>query len=265
MEAALGGGAETPTRDVGAVVNELPSRRERRRLDQPAACAEAQRGLIMALAVFAVVFAGLNLVSGKAVRLFRLRLDAQQRRDARDREHGRDDRRHSRRPRPFGGSDHLAVQLHRVTEWETPPIRDRLDLDGSPASWRAVVAGAVNGFFIAYMRLQPIVVTLATMFVVQGVTLLVHARARRRRQRGSTPPIFTGDVIPNVLPSSLFMLVAALLRWALLRRTRFGVALYAVGSDEERARANGINSARREVHRLCHRRRNCYGIRRRLS
>ena len=35
------------------------------------------------------------------------------------------------------------------------------------------LAGAVNGFFIAYMRLQPIVVTLATMFVVQGVTLLV--------------------------------------------------------------------------------------------
>ncbi len=30
-----------------------------------------------------------------------------------------------------------------------------------------------NGFFIAFLRLQPIVVTLSTMFIVQGITLLV--------------------------------------------------------------------------------------------
>src|SRR3546814_2569823 len=33
--------------------------------------------------------------------------------------------------------------------------------------------GAVNGFFVAFMRLQPIVVTLSTTFIVQGITLLV--------------------------------------------------------------------------------------------
>ena len=33
-------------------------------------------------------------------------------------------------------------------------------------------AGAFNGFFIAVLRLQPIVVTLATMFILQGATLL---------------------------------------------------------------------------------------------
>jgi ribose transport system permease protein len=35
------------------------------------------------------------------------------------------------------------------------------------------VVGAVNGYFIAYRRLQPIVVTLATMFIVAGVNLLI--------------------------------------------------------------------------------------------
>jgi ribose transport system permease protein len=34
-------------------------------------------------------------------------------------------------------------------------------------------AGAFNGFFTAYLRIQPIVVTLATLFIVQGVALLV--------------------------------------------------------------------------------------------
>ena len=36
-----------------------------------------------------------------------------------------------------------------------------------------MAVGAFNGFFIAFLRLQPIVVTLSTMFILQGVTLLV--------------------------------------------------------------------------------------------
>src|SRR5207302_5693867 len=36
-----------------------------------------------------------------------------------------------------------------------------------------IATGLFNGFFIAVLRLQPIVVTLSTMFIVQGVTLLV--------------------------------------------------------------------------------------------
>jgi hypothetical protein len=39
------------------------------------------------------------------------------------------------------------------------------------ASWRS--CRSHQWLFVAYLRLQPIVVTLATMFVVQGVTLLV--------------------------------------------------------------------------------------------
>ncbi|MGT2468788.1 ABC transporter permease [Mesorhizobium atlanticum] len=36
-----------------------------------------------------------------------------------------------------------------------------------------MTVGAFNGFFIAWLRMQPIVVTLSTMFILQGVTLLV--------------------------------------------------------------------------------------------
>ena len=104
-----------------------------------------------------------------------------------------------------------------------------------------VVAGAANGFFIARLRLQPIVVTLANMFVVQGVTLLIQPEPG-----GSVSPdftvVFTGDLIPGVVPASLGVLGAALLLWALLRRTRLGVAIYAVGSDEDAARASGVRA-----------------------
>ncbi len=84
--------------------------------------------------------------------------------------------------------------------------------------------------------------TLATILVVQGVTLLV-LREPGGAVSAAYTTIFTGEVIPGMLPSSLVMLVGFLLLWALLRRTKFGVALYAVGSDEEAARANGIISA----------------------
>lgn len=99
--------------------------------------------------------------------------------------------------------------------------------------------GAFNGFFFAFMRLQPIVVTLSTMFIVQGITLLVLSRPG-----GSIPwqfsQFFVGDAIPGVLPAPLLMIFVAIGVWLVLKNTPFGVALYAVGSDEEAARANGV-------------------------
>ena len=99
--------------------------------------------------------------------------------------------------------------------------------------------GAFNGFFVAFMRLQPIVVTLSTMFIVQGITLLIMSRPG-----GSIPfefsQVFIGDAIPGVLPSPVVVLLVAVAAWLLIKNTRFGLSLYAVGSDEESARANGV-------------------------
>ena len=83
------------------------------------------------------------------------------------------------------------------------------------------IVGAFNGVLVAYMRLQPIVVTLASMFICQGVTLLVM-----KEPGGSVPPefssIFVGDLVPNLIPMPLVVLVGAVLVWGLIRRTRFG-------------------------------------------
>lgn len=99
--------------------------------------------------------------------------------------------------------------------------------------------GAVNGFFVAFMRLQPIVVTLSTMFIVQGITLLVLDKP------GGMIPyqfsgFFVGDAIPGVLPAPVLVIAAAIAVWLLIKNSRFGVAIYAVGGDEESARAAGI-------------------------
>lgn len=48
-----------------------------------------------------------------------------------------------------------------------------------------MASGAFNGFFVAALRMQPIVVTLATMFILQGVTLLVMDKPGGRSPRRS--------------------------------------------------------------------------------
>ena len=103
--------------------------------------------------------------------------------------------------------------------------------------------GAVNGFFIAYGRLQPVVVTLATMFIILGLNLLLMPDPGGYIPHGLSMT-FTGDVIPNGFPAALLVILIALLLWGAIRRTRFGTALYAVGGNEDAAFASGIAVAR---------------------
>jgi ribose transport system permease protein len=110
---------------------------------------------------------------------------------------------------------------------------------GAAAIAVGAVVGTVNGFFVAVMRLQPIVVTLASMFIVQGLTLLVLDKPG-----GEVPYEFggflTGDAISDLIPGPLVLILIALVIWGIVRNSRFGTGMYAIGSDEEAAVANGI-------------------------
>ena len=103
--------------------------------------------------------------------------------------------------------------------------------------------GAVNGFLVAYVRLQSIVVTLATMFIAQGAALLVL------KFPGGEMPwdfslVFTGDVVPEGLPAPVVVLAIAILFWLVLKNTRVGTGIYAIGSDAGSAQANGVDVRR---------------------
>ena len=102
--------------------------------------------------------------------------------------------------------------------------------------------GAVNGFFIAFVRLQPIVVTLSTMFIIQGVTLLILDKPG-----GFVSPsiggFYLGDLVPNWIPMPIALLVVVGFSWLWMKRTRFGTAIYAVGSDPHAAASAGLRVA----------------------
>lgn len=103
--------------------------------------------------------------------------------------------------------------------------------------------GALNGFLIAYVGLQSIVVTLAVMFVAQGAALLIL-----KFPGGEVPwafsLIFTGDAVAETLPAPVVVLLVAALAWLFLKNTRIGTGIYATGSHEESAAANGVDTRR---------------------
>jgi ribose transport system permease protein len=99
-------------------------------------------------------------------------------------------------------------------------------------------AGLLNGVLVTYGRLQPIIVTIATLAIWQGVALLVLPQPG-----GSIPAVVTNLLAGDIagLPASLIIFILLILLWQMLRRTPFLVTLYAIGNDERAARANGAS------------------------
>ncbi|MEO9339486.1 ABC transporter permease [Mesorhizobium sp. SB112] len=145
-----------------------------------------------------------------------------------------------------GGFDLSAGAVISLVNVVLASSMDPMSMETNIALWTLVGigigmgVGAFNGFFIAVLRMQPIVVTLSTMFILQGVTLLVMDKPGG----GVSPDLGTfylGDAIEGWLPMPLVVVGVVLLLWLWLKGTRFGTALYAVGSDADSAAAVGVN------------------------
>jgi len=102
-----------------------------------------------------------------------------------------------------------------------------------------VVLGAINGTGTAFFRINPFIMTLGTMSVAQGSAFLL-----REYPGGSVPPSYikglteTLEFIPVPV---LLMLGAVIVGVVLSKKTRFGRYTYAIGGNEESAKAAGIN------------------------
>lgn len=102
--------------------------------------------------------------------------------------------------------------------------------------------GAVNGFLIGYIRLQSIVVTLATMFVAQGAALLI-LKSPGGEVSYDFSTLLVGDLVADLVPMPLVIIGIGLLAWLFLKNTRLGTAIYATGSDPAAAAANRVDVA----------------------
>ena len=107
--------------------------------------------------------------------------------------------------------------------------------------------GAATGAVITWTRVPDIIVTLATSFVWAGVALQVMGTPGG----GGAPADFNNLVNGSVLggtPEGLFVLIAALLViWLPFRRSRLGLAVYALGSNRTAAFLSGISVGRARI------------------
>lgn len=99
--------------------------------------------------------------------------------------------------------------------------------------------GLVNGALVAIGRLQPIVVTIATLSIYQGLAIMILPQPG-----GAIPPAFSSILVNSGAPWALVYCGAFALLWMVLRRSRLGVSIYAVGNDPASASANGISVVR---------------------
>ena len=127
-----------------------------------------------------------------------------------------------------------------------------------PALVMAVMAvglmvGCINGVLIAHGGLQPFIATLATMISIWGLAWLVTGETNARRNiatgEGATEAFnWLGSRLGGVIPvPGIFFLTAVLIAHLMLRYTRLGRRIYAIGSNEDAARLSGVPVAGTKV------------------
>jgi rhamnose transport system permease protein len=106
-----------------------------------------------------------------------------------------------------------------------------------------LVLGMINGVVVTVFRVPAIVATLGTLSIFRGVDYLVAGS--HQVPLAGLPPGFTDAARDSVLGIPIFVVVAlviVVIGSAVLRSTRFGRQLYAVGSNPEAAAILGIPS-----------------------
>ncbi|MEN4011093.1 MAG: ABC transporter permease [Bellilinea sp.] len=121
-------------------------------------------------------------------------------------------------------------------------LATQVGLDGTPEKmWTfvfislgaGILAGAINGFFIAFLRLQPIITTYATSFLYAGFALFILPNPG-----GGIPAQIASlyrTSTPLGIPLAIYVIAILLAVWIYIRNTRYGNFLFAVGGKAEAA------------------------------
>lgn len=114
----------------------------------------------------------------------------------------------------------------------------------------AAVCGLINGVLITGLRVVPFIVTLGTMILVRGA-----AKGVADERRIEAPQTWLNDLLRTTapdergwLPLGVWLVVMlALVVGGLLRYTRFGRHVFAIGSNERTARLCGVAVPRTKI------------------
>ncbi len=105
-----------------------------------------------------------------------------------------------------------------------------------------VICNLINVLMISTFKAPPFIATLAMLTMARGVALL-YTKGQNILQLGDFTILGQGDLWVIPIPI-IFLVAVAIATWYVLRHTRLGRSLYAVGGNEEASIASGINVSR---------------------
>jgi ribose transport system permease protein len=104
-----------------------------------------------------------------------------------------------------------------------------------------LIAGAINGFLVAYVGINAIITTLGTLSVFRGIARL-SSNGQTEMVSGFT---VLGSDTTLAIPNAVIVLaVVAVVFYFLMRYSVFGRSVYAIGSNPQAARLSGIGLRR---------------------
>ncbi|HTR13107.1 MAG TPA: ABC transporter permease [Roseiarcus sp.] len=113
-----------------------------------------------------------------------------------------------------------------------------------PAIGLTVLGGAaiglVNGAITAYLRIPAFITTLAGYSAFRGLAFMFNNGSPVFEASNRLEPLFYGQVLGIPLPLVYIVVFFAAAHW-LMRHTRLGRSIYAVGGNANAARLSGIN------------------------
>ena len=112
----------------------------------------------------------------------------------------------------------------------------------------AALCGLLNGVLITQLEVVPFIVTLGTMLIIRGA-----AKGLADERRIEAPITWLNDLLRTssgtpLMPAGIWLvIVCALIVAAVLRYTRFGRHVFAIGSNERMARLCGVAITRTKI------------------
>ena len=137
----------------------------------------------------------------------------------------------------------IAASLSQSVAYEAamyPGVNFPLILPIVAAVAVGMLVGAVNGSLVAYAKLPPFIATLGVYSLCRGVQLIYTNATVVGSVKNEYKAIAQGFIGPFPY-LMIYVAIAAVIVWVILRHTRLGANLYAIGGNPQAARVAGIN------------------------
>ena len=109
------------------------------------------------------------------------------------------------------------------------------------------VFGAINGFLVGVLKLQPFVATMGTMSIYRGVSYVITGGFPVLSVPRDYRNVFNFQLTSTMTFSVVVFLVFAVIMTIVLKKTKLGAHTYAIGGNEDAARLSGVRVGRTKV------------------